>query len=157
MPDPNETTKYPEPLQDIIGLFEMLPEQERRENLVLYSESASSYAPATGETFDLEDVRKDEECTDEVGVYLRIDGQDRAEFKITLGPKVQTLTKAMTSILCRGLSGQNAQSILDIPADFVPRIIGAELVRLRSQTVYYVLGRIKGAIKVLLSRRRAAS
>ena len=35
--------------------------------------------------------------------------------------------------------------------------VGAELVRLHSQTVYYVLGRIKGAIKVLLSRRRAAS
>ncbi len=157
MPDPSNPTSYPEPLRDIIELFEMLPEQERRENLVLYSESAASCAPAPGETFDLEDVRKDEECTDEVGVFLRIDDQNRADFKITLGPKVQTLTKAMTSILCRGLSGQNSQRILDIPADFVPRIIGAELVRLRSQTVYYVLGRIKGAIKVLLSRRRAAS
>ena len=157
MSESNNPTSYPVPLQEIIDLFEILPEQERRENLVLYSESAANYAPDEGETFDLEDVRKDEECTDEVGVFLRIDDGENAEFKITLGPKVQTLTKAMTSILCRGLSGQNAQAILDLPADFVPRIIGAELVRLRSQTVYYVLGRIKGAIKVLQLRRRAAS
>jgi cysteine desulfuration protein SufE len=43
-----------------------------------------------------------------------------------------------------------------VPADFVPRIVGSELVRLRSQTVYYVLSRMKTAVKMLLDRRRAS-
>ena len=147
---------YPEPLNDLIDLFEHLPEQERRENLVVMSDSAKRYEPKEGETFDLEDVRKDEECTDTVGIYLRVDENDGAHFAVTLGPLVQTLTKAMTSILCRGLDGAKLQDILDVPADFVPRIIGAELVRLRSQTVYYVLSRMKTAVKIYMDRRRAA-
>lgn len=150
------SSMYPEPLNDLIDLFEHLPEQERRENLVVMSDSAKRYEPKEGETFDLEDVRKDEECTDTVGIYLRVDENDGAHFAVTLGPLVQTLTKAMTSILCRGLDGAKLQDILDVPADFVPRIIGAELVRLRSQTVYYVLSRMKTAVKVYMDRRRAA-
>lgn len=147
---------YPTPLNDLIELFEHLPEQERRENLVVMSDSAKKQEPRGGETFDLEDVRKDEECTDTVGIYLRADENDGAHFAVTLGPQVQTLTKAMTTILCRGLNGTKLQDVLEVPADFVPRIIGAELVRLRSQTVYYVLGRMKTAVKMLLDRRRAA-
>src|SRR5687768_13022659 len=49
------------------------------------------------------------------------------------------------------------RDVLDVPADFVPRIVGSELVRLRSQTVYYVLSRMKTAVKMLLDRRRAAA
>ncbi len=147
---------YPKPLEELIELLEHLPEQERRENLVVMSDSAKKQEPREGETFDLEDVRKDEECTDTVGIYLRVEGNDRAHFAVTLGPQVQTLTKAMTTILCRGLNGTKLWDVLDVPADFVPRIIGAELVRLRSQTVYYVLSRMKTAVKMLLDRRRAA-
>lgn len=148
---------YPSALNEVIEFFEILPEPERRENLINYSDAAAACAPKEGESFEVEDVRKDEECTDTVGVYLRTDGDDRAHFAITLGPKVQTLTKAMTAILCRGLNGTPIQQVLDIPADFVPRIIGAELVRLRSQTVYYVLSRMKTAAKMLLDRRRASA
>ena len=148
---------YPPALQEIIDLSEHLPDAEKREVLVSYAESAGSFEPTEGETFDLEDVRKDEECTDTVGIFLNVDDQGRASYKVSLGAQVQTLTRAMTSILCRGLEGAKLQEILDVPADFVPRIIGAELVRLRSQTVYYVLTRMKGAAKVWLNRERAAA
>ncbi|MFZ4764131.1 MAG: SufE family protein [Roseimicrobium sp.] len=146
---------YPIPLNELIELFENLPEQERRENLIVMSDAAKKQEPKEGELFDLEDVRKDEECTDTVGVYLRVGADDSAHFSVTLGPKVQTLTKAMTTILCRGLNGATMREVLEVPADFVPRIVGAELVRLRSQTVYYVLSRMKTAVKMLLDRRRA--
>ncbi|MEM7145426.1 MAG: SufE family protein [Verrucomicrobiota bacterium] len=147
----------PSALQEIIDLFEYLPDPEKRENLINYADSAANYEPAEDASFDLEDVRKDEECTDTVGIFLNVDPDNHSEFKVSLGPKVQTLTKAMTAILCRGLNGCSPQEILEIPADFVPRIIGAELVRQRSQTVYYVLSRMKGAAKVYLNRQRAAS
>ena len=147
---------YPAKLASIIHLFESLPEEEKRENLIAYSEQAKKHEPREGETFDLEDVRKDEECTDTVGVFLRLDAEKRAHFRITLGPQVQTLTKAMTAILCNGLDGLELPEILELPADFVPKIVGGQLVRIRSQTVYYILTRIKSASKVLLNRQRAA-
>jgi hypothetical protein len=37
----------------------------------------------------------------------------------------------------------------------VPKIVGGDLIRARSQTVYYVLTRMKGICKVYLDRRRA--
>ena len=147
---------YPPKLAAIISLFESLPEEEKRENLIAYSEQAKKHEPRPGETFDLEDVRKDEECTDTVGVFLKLDAEQHAHFRVTLGPQVQTLTKAMTSILCRGLDGLDLDAIMALPADFVPKIVGGHLVRIRSQTVYYILTRIKSACKVLLNRRRAA-
>lgn len=148
---------YPPKLEEIITLFEALSDAEKREGLISYADSAKNQAPRDGETFDLEDVRKDEECTDTVGVFLKVDPETKgSHFRVTLGPHVQTLTKAMTSILCKGLEGLTPQEVLDVPADFVPRIVGADLVRQRSQTVYYILTRMKSASKVWLNRQRAA-
>jgi cysteine desulfuration protein SufE len=143
-------------LDKIIHLFESLPEDERRETLVSYADNARSQEPRQGEKFDLVDVRKDEECTDTVGVYLHVDENGRAHIRMTLGPEVQTLTRSMTAILCKGVDGSTPQEILDLPSDFVRRIVGTELVRLRSQTVYYVLTRIKSICRVWVNRQRVA-
>jgi len=148
--------EYPEKLTQIVSLFESLPAPEKRESLISYASAAAKNAPREGESFDLEDVRKDEECTDTVGVFLKISSTRACEFRVTLGPQVQTLTKAMTSILCKGLAGCTPEEVLEIPADFVPKIVGADLVRQRSQTVYYILTRMKGITKVWLNRQRAA-
>jgi cysteine desulfuration protein SufE len=148
---------YPPKLEAIIALFSGLSDPEKRETLIAYADQAKSQEPKEGESFDLEDIRKDEECTDTVAVFLRLDGQGGAHFRVTLGPQVQTLTKAMSSILCKGLDGISPGEILEIPADFVPKIVGAELVRVRSQTVYYLLTRMKGVAKVWLQRQRTAS
>ena len=148
---------YPPKLAAIINLFESLPEEEKRENLIAYAEQAKKHEPKSGEAFALEDVRKDEECTDTVGIFLQVDPQRSVHFNVTLGPQVQTLTKAMTSILCRGLGGSTVEEVLELPADFVPKIVGGQLVRIRSQTVYYILTRMKSACKVFQNRLRAAS
>src|SRR5258705_6819433 len=147
---------YPTKLKKIINLFEILPEDERRETLVSYADNAKKQEPLEGEKFDLVDVRKDEECADTVGVYLHVDENGKAQIRMTLGPEVQTLTRAMTAILCKGLEGCTPREILDLPSDFVTRIVGAELVRIRSQTIYYVLSRIKGILKDYLDRERMA-
>lgn len=144
---------YPPALHELITFFETLPEGERRENLIDLAATVTAHAPKEGERFDLEDVRKDAECTDTVGVHVRVESDGRTHFAITLGPKVQTLTRAMAVILCRGLNGSTPQEVEDVPQDFVARIIGADLVRLRSQTVYYVLGRMKEAVRRLLEQK----
>ena len=148
---------YPPKLQQIVDLFEALPDMEKRETLITYADQAKNQGPREGETFDLEDVRKDEECTDTVGVFMKVDPDRRAHFRITLGPQVQTLTKAMTAILCKGLEGRTIEEVLEVPADFVPKIVGADLVRQRSQTVYYILTRMKSAATVWRNRDRAAA
>jgi cysteine desulfuration protein SufE len=145
---------YPPKLDKIINLFEALPEVERRETLVSYADSAKKQEPRPNETFVLEDIRKDEECADTVGVYLQVDDEGKAHFRMSLGAEVQTLTRAMASILCKGLEGATPQEVLDLPSDFVTRIVGAELVRVRSQTTYYILTRMKGICKVYLDRQR---
>ncbi len=149
---------YPPNLAEIVEFFDVLSEDEKRENLIAYADSAAGCAPKPGETFDLEDTRKDEECTDTVGVFLRVDRDTRAmHYRINLGPHVQTLTRAMTSILCKGLDGATPEAVLEVPQDFVPKIVGGQLVRLRSQTVYYILTRMKSAAKVWLNRERASA
>src|ERR1700692_1340623 len=147
---------YPNGLQKIVSLFESLPEQEKRDALISYADQARKWEPKEVETFNLEDIRQDEECTDTAGVYLKGGDEERATFRVTLGPQVQTLTRAMTSILCRGLANSTVTEILEVPSDFVPKIVGGELIRARSQTVYYVLTRMKGICKVYHDRRRAA-
>ena len=80
-------SNYPERLQAIVDLFQSLSEEERRETLISYAEQAPKWRRSDGEHFDLEDVRKDEECTDTVGVFLRVEEGDRAVFRIDLGPR----------------------------------------------------------------------
>jgi len=146
---------YPKKLQEMVDLFEHLPDEEKRESLVSYSMTTKSCEPAEGEKFDLEDVRKDEECADTVGVFLKVDEEGKSHFRMTLGPQVQTLTKAMTAILCKGLEGTTPKAVMELESDFVPKIVGAQLVRVRSQTTYYILSRMKGICKVWSDRKRA--
>src|ERR1700745_954798 len=105
---------YPPKLNNIINLFESLPEDERRETLVSYADNAKRQEPREDENFDLVDVRKDEECTDTVGVYLHIDEHGKAHIRMTLGPEVQTLTRAITALLCKGLEGVSPAEMFDL-------------------------------------------
>lgn len=156
-PEPSPGSEYPPKLAAIVSLFEGLPEDEKRETLISYADQAPRCAPSPDESYDLEDVRKDEECTDTVGIFLKVDPARQVHFRVSLGPQVQILTRAMTSILCKGLDASTIEKVLDVPADFVPRIVGGQLVRARSQTVYYVLTRMKSACRAFVNRERAAA
>ena len=155
--EPSPPSVYPPKLAAIVSLFEGLPEDEKRETLISYADQAARCSPAEGEPYDLEDVRKDEECTDTVGIFLKVGPTRQVQFRVSLGPQVQILTRAMTSILCKGFEGSTIESVLEVPADFVPRIVGGQLVRTRSQTVYYVLTRMKSACRAFLNRERSAA
>ena len=135
----------PPALQELIDFFEHLPEPERRDNLISMADTVDSHAPQENLTYEVAEVRKDPECSDTVGIFIHRDIGGRVRFAVTLGPKVQTLTRALAAILCRGLNGSTVEEVLTVPPDFIPRIVGANLVRLRSQTVYYVLNRMKEA------------
>ena len=146
---------YPPELAKIVAFFESLTEQEKRENLIAYADQAKRHEPRPGEKFDFEDTRKDAECTDRVGVFLRVDREGRGTFRIALGPQVQTLTRAMATILCKGLNGSPLEEIAGLPGDFVEKIVGSHLVRIRSRTVFYVVKRMKDACELFLKTNEA--
>ena len=63
---------YPEKLQNIIDLFEPLPEVERRETLVNYAASAPTQEPSPNATFNFEYKRQYEACAHKVAVYIQV-------------------------------------------------------------------------------------
>lgn len=140
---------FPPELQRLVEHFESLSEGERREGLIDLAEQSARYAPKAEVSYQFEDVRKDAECSDTVGIHIHIDDAKRVYFAVSLGCAVQTLTRAMTAILCRGLSGSVIEEVIAVAPDFVPRIVGAELVQMRARTVYYVLSRMKEAVAKL--------
>jgi cysteine desulfuration protein SufE len=40
---------------------------------------------------------------------------------------------------------------MSLSSDFIPRLVGADLVRLRSQTVYYIFRRIQEAVRLAMT------
>jgi len=136
---------YPPALQEIIDLCEGLPEPERREALWSYAEAAAAHEPQAEERYQVIDERKDPECLDQVGIYLAVDEEGMATYRIHLGPKVQTLTRALATILCKGFNGAPLGAILDTDVTFVSQIVGEQLMRLRSRTVYYLVQRMRSA------------
>ncbi|MCH2059534.1 MAG: Fe-S metabolism protein SufE [Verrucomicrobiales bacterium] len=146
---------YPGKLQEIIATFEPLCEEERRENLVNFALGAGKWEPAGNENFDIEDIRKDEQCIDTVGIHLRVEA-NRAEFRITLGPNVQTMTRAMTTILCQGLDNCDVDEILRLQEDFIEKIVGTPLVTQRGRTIYYILYRMKDALEAYLEHHQTS-
>ena len=51
---------YPPKLAEIVELFDVLGEDEKRENLIAFADQAPACAPQAEERFDLKDERKDE-------------------------------------------------------------------------------------------------
>jgi len=140
-----ENSTYPPNLGKIINFFESLPDDEKRENLLSYANKSEAWEPDPDLIYDLEDIRKDEECMDTVGIHLKTD-QGKVFFNISMGPKVQTLTRALASILCEALEGATINQVLAVKDECIPQIVGEKLVRLRSQTVYYLIHRMRSVV-----------
>ncbi len=140
-----ENSTYPPNLGKIINFFESLPDDEKRENLLSYANKSKAWEPSPDLVYDLEDIRKDEECMDTVGIHLKIE-EEKVFFNISMGPKVQTLTRALASILCEALKGATINQVLEVKDECITQIVGEKLVRLRSQTVYYLIQRMRSAV-----------
>ena len=83
---------FPQALQQIIDFYEGLPDDEKREALINEAALAEQYAPEDGDDFDMEDVRKDSECSDTVGIFVKATGSDTVLFKISLGSQPEEFT-----------------------------------------------------------------
>ena len=144
--------RLPPQLQGLAELFESLPEQERRENLVAEARSVSTWFRKPAEKFLVSDDRKDPDCSDRVAIFLGYDDLTKLTIRVELGPNVQTITKALITILCRALSGETPKTILRLPSDSMQRIVGEKLSRTRSRSINYILNRLKDAARHLVEQ-----
>ncbi|MFL2478154.1 MAG: SufE family protein [Verrucomicrobiales bacterium] len=140
-----EKSTHPKKLRKTIDFFESLTDDEKRENLLSYANKSKRWEPDPDQIYDLEDIRKDDECMDSVGIHLKVT-QTKVFFNISMGPKVQTLTRALASILCETLEGATIEQVLTVKDECISQIVGEKLVRLRSQTIYYLIHRMRSAV-----------
>ena len=141
--------KLPERLERIASYFEGLDEQSRRERLIAFAGQSEKWLPKPDDEILYKDIRKDEECLDEVGVFITEDNIGLS-WRMQYGKDVQILTRAIGTILSDGLDHAKPEEIISLPADVIHRIIGQQLFRNRSQSIYYIFNRIKQAMKKYL-------
>jgi cysteine desulfuration protein SufE len=136
--------------------FEGLEKEGRIQGLIALADGLPKLAPQGGETWDVEDIRKDLECQDTVGLYLRRDGT-RVKLAAEVGDEVTTLTRALTALFVENLDGESSDHILGLDPNIVPRIVGDALMRQRSNAAYYTLRRLKEAVRALESEPVSAN
>ncbi|HKI46023.1 MAG TPA: SufE family protein [Balneolales bacterium] len=136
----------PKRLERIASYFEQLDEQSRRERLIAFAEQSDKWLPRPDDKILYQDIRKDEECLDEVGVFIADDGEGLV-WRMQYGKDVQILTRAIGTILSDGLNHAKPEEVISLPADVIHQIIGQQLFRNRSQSIYYIFNRIKQAMK----------
>jgi cysteine desulfuration protein SufE len=140
-------------LESTVKLFESLPKETKIQGLISLSDSLPKLAPDLKESWEVQDVRKDHECLDVVGLYARRDDAGHVKLAATVGREVTTLTRALTALFVENLSGESAEHILDVQPDVIPRVVGEALMKQRSNTAYYTLRRIKEAVEILEGKR----
>jgi cysteine desulfuration protein SufE len=137
-----------ETLESTVKLFEHLPKETKIQGLISLADSLPKFAPKEDEVWDVEDVRKDHECLDVVGLFVKRDGNG-VKLAATVGHEVTTLTRALTTLFVENLTGETVEHILGVQQDIIPRVVGEALMRQRSNTAYYTLRRIKEAVRAL--------
>jgi cysteine desulfuration protein SufE len=138
--------KIPQTLQNLKDLFSPLDEDERRELLCALAQESKKYRQNYQQTYFAETYHKDPICTDTVGIHLFQTNKNNYSLHVSLGPHVQTLTKAFACILCKTINNLSEKEILELQAEDIHELIGTPLVKQRSQITHYLLNRIKTTI-----------
>jgi cysteine desulfuration protein SufE len=128
--------------------FESLEKDGRIQALIALADGLLKLAPEDGERWDVKDIRKDLECQDVVGLFVRRDGE-RVHLAAEVGQEVTTLTRALTALFVENLNGEQSADILAVDPNLIPRVVGESLMRQRSNSAYYTLRRLKEAVRAL--------
>lgn len=140
-----------ESLEHHVQHFESLDNSARIQALIGLAQSLAPLEPDTN--WDYTEIRQDQECLDEMGLYLR-QQHNTLHFAATVGSEATTLTRALTAVLVKHLSGETPQRILDLKDAFVPRLVGESLLRQRRNAAYYPLRRVQDAVRHLVEQGR---
>ena len=105
-------------LDSAVKMFETFPKETKIQGLISSADSLPRLAPKEGENWDVEDVRKDHECLDVVGLYVE-SRMATCKLAATVGKEVTTLTRALTSLFVENLSGETRRTYLSVEASII--------------------------------------
>ena len=137
-------TELPEQLAEIRDDFLALEVKERLQLLLEFSNELPDLPGRYAEHPDL--LERVEECQSPVFIFVEVAGDDVQLF--ATAPREAPTTRGFASILVQGLSGLDAQTVLDVPDDFPSSIGLTEAVSpLRIRGMTGMLGRIKRQVR----------
>lgn len=133
---------------EVIEDFTLVPDSERLQLLLEYSEALPELDPKFGEHPEL--MERVEEC--QSPVFIAVEG-DVGKVKLHFSaPREAPTTRGFASVLNSALNGQSAQDILALPDDF-PSSLGLDslISPLRVRGMRGMLARIKRKTRELVA------
>ena len=133
---------------EVIEDFTLVPDSEKLQLLLEYSEALPELDPKFGEHPEL--MERVEECQSPVFIAVEGDiGNVRLHFS---APREAPTTRGFASVLNSALDGQSAQDILELPDDF-PSSLGLDTLisPLRVRGMRGMLARIKRKTRELVA------
>lgn len=132
---------------DVIEDFSLVPDSEKLQLLLEYSEALPELDPRFGENPEL--MERVEEC--QSPVFIAVEGSEEKVSLFFSAPREAPTTRGFASVLNSALNGQSAQDILDLPDDF-PTALGLDALisPLRVRGMRGMLARIKRKTRELV-------
>ncbi|WP_432546231.1 SufE family protein [Kineococcus sp. SYSU DK004] len=143
------TAGLPPALADIVEDFQALPERERLQLLLEFSQGLPELpAHLQGHPELMERV---DECQSPVFISVEVDGEGRAHLHVSAPPEAPT-TRGFAGVLREGLEGLPAAEVLELPADVCSRLGLEQAVSpLRMRGMTGMLARVKRQVRVALA------
>ncbi|MDO5635005.1 MAG: SufE family protein [Micrococcus sp.] len=135
----------PAALAEIIDDFEAVPEGQRLELLLEFSDEL----PVLPERYDGHEDQMEQviECQSPLFLAVELEGEAGAEAPVKLfisAPPEAPTTRGFASVLAQGLDGVTAREVLEVPDDIPNRLgLTRALTPLRLRGMSAMLGRIK--------------
>jgi len=132
---------------DIVEEFGLMPDSEKLQLLLEYSENLPDVPSKYGENPEL--MERVEEC--QAPVFIAVEGNEEAVELFFSAPREAPTTRGFASVLHAALNGKTAREIADLDDDFPGRLGLEKLISpLRVRGMRGMLFRIKRKTKELL-------
>lgn len=132
----------------VIEDFTLVPDSEKLQLLLEYSEALPELDPRFGENPEL--MERVEEC--QSPVFIAVEGNPAQVNLFFSAPREAPTTRGFASVLNSALNGQSAQDILDLPDDFPSELgLDALISPLRVRGMRGMLARIKRRTRELIA------
>ncbi|WP_369052319.1 SufE family protein [Kineococcus terrestris] len=143
------TAGLPPALADIVEDFQALPERERLQLLLEFSQGLPELpAHLQGHPELMERV---DECQSPVFISVEVDREGRAHLHVSAPPEAPT-TRGFAGVLREGLEGLPAAEVLELPADVCSRLgLERAVSPLRMRGMTGMLARVKRQVRVALA------
>ncbi len=140
------TAGLPPAMAEIVEEFQALPERERLQLLLEFSQGLPPLPPHLADHPEL--MERVDECQSPVFVNVEVDGSSAVHLHVSAPPEAPT-TRGFAGVLREGLDGLPAAEVLDLPPDVCSRLgLERAVSPLRMRGMTGMLARVKRQVRV---------